>query len=425
MSQVLDYTKMKKRAASSVAERVILASSNGNSFNCSQVAEIQIPGNQMSTFMDWQSSYLKLTVTNNDGDDLKVPGTGGIYNLIKKIEVLSSGQTLVSIDNYNKLVCALSDMQHSPEYRNQVGSLLAGSVFDETTGANIAGTIIQAGDSETFCIPLAALPMTSASKYWPLFCRDSLRVRISFDSAKNAFISGAAADPADTEVVINPIELVALNVKLNEGAMMALNQAVGGVYTLVSSDYRNATESISATQTSAIANVAFSFTSLDRVIFGYFPDNGVRAADSNGGRDFHNMQQYSFKVNGKNYPQRVINCSESNVSEPVAELLNSSNALVDLHHVGCLDRNNLYNKTGGDNTQNDNTSHALFGINLEQVREHGVESLYSGISTLGSVTQLDVTFSAAAQAADLQAWAQYTATYQLDTNANNTWVMAQ
>ncbi len=420
MSQVLDYSRMKKRAASSVAERVILASSNGNSFTCSQVAEIQIPGNQMSTFMDWQSSYLKFTINNNDGDAIVVPGTGGAYNLIKKIEVLSSGQTLVSIDNYNKLVCALSDMQHDINYRDNNGSLLAGMNSD-----GYAGTSIAAAGKKTFCLPLAALPMTGASKYWPLFSRDSLRVRISFDSAVNAFISAAAADPLDSEVVINPIELVALNVKLNETAMMALNQAVGGVYTIVSSDYRNATESISATQTSAIANVAFSFTSLDRVIFGFYPDQGILDADTNAGRQFHNMEQYSFKVNGKNFPQRVINCSETNLSEPVAELLNSSNALVDLHHVGGLNRDGKYFVDGPTNSSNATTCHALFGINLEQVREHGVESLYSGVSTLGSVTQLDVKFSAVEAAADLQAWAQYTATYQLDTNANNTWVMAQ
>jgi len=420
MSQVLDYSKMKRQASESESTRQIISSSNGSTFTCGQVAEIQIAGNQIGgTFMDWQSSYLKLTVTNNDGAAISLADTGGAYNLISKIEVLSSGYTLSSIDNYNKLVCILSEMQLSPDYRNETGDLLAGMGYDETAGANIGGTSIAAGASKTFALPLHALPMTSSNRYWPLFARDNLRLRITFSSAANATIGAAT----DAEVSMSPVELVSTNVRLNQQSFAALNQMVGGKYTLVCSDYRNSTSSIAAASTTFVANTAFSHLSLDRVLFGFFGTENTALADSNGNRDFRNLQEYSFVINGSHVPARKIKVSATNGAEAFAELANCSNALVDVHHIGSSNRNANYLLEGGAGTQNDNTGHFLAGINCESVREHGAaDSVYSGANTLGAVTQLEGTFSAAGDACNLQAFSNFTVMYTLDTMGNNTWV---
>jgi hypothetical protein len=417
MSQAMDFTKRKMRAESSTAERVILASTNGNSFTLEQVAEIQIPGNQMNTFMDWQSSYLKFTVTNNDGAAIELPGTGGAYNLIQKIEVLSAGQTLCSIDNYNKLVNMLSDMQLSQDYKNDTGSLLAGMKYGEEA-ADMTTTSIAAAASQTFCLPLHGLPMMSASKYWPLFVRDTIRVRITLASAANATVGAATS----AEVQISPIELVCLNVRLNDQAFAALENAVDGKFNIVTNDYRNATSSIAAADTTFVANVAYSYISLDRVLFGFFPDENTALADSNGGRDLRNLSEYSFSVNGKHYPARKIRVSATNGAEPFAELINCSNALADVHQTGSLNRSERYLGNNIANTSDTTTSHFLAGINLEQVREHGAESLYSGISTLGGVSQIEGSFSAAGQACNLEAFGNFTVVYQVDTRGSNNWV---
>jgi len=417
MSQTMDFTKMKRRAESSTAERVILASTNGNTFTCGQVAEIQVPGNQMATFLDWQSSYLKFTVTNNDGAAIILPGVGGAYNLIQKIEVLSAGQTLCSIDNYNKLVSMLSDMQLTADYKNDVGTILAGFAYGEQAAA-ISGDSIAATGKKTYCLPLHGLPMMSASKYWPLFVRDTIRIRITFASAVNATVGAAE----NAEISMSPVELVCLNVKLNDQAFAALENAVDGKFNIVSNDYRNATSSIAAADTTFVANVAYSYISLDRVLFGFFPDENTALADSNGGRDLRNLSEFSFSVNGKHYPARKIQVSATNGAEPLAELINASNALADVHHAGSLNRNDLYLGNNIANTADATTSHFLAGINLEQVREHGNESLYSGISTLGGVTQIEGSFSAAGQACNLEAFGNFTVIYQVDTRGANTWV---
>lgn len=427
MSQVLDYNKRRQKASKAESMRVIIPSSNGSSFNASQVCEISIPGNQPGgTFMDWSSSYLKFTITNNDtlaGDTIQLAGNLGAYNMIQKIEILSSGYTLSSIDNYNKLVGMLSDIQLSPDYKNQTGALLAGMEFLETDDVLSGDTIAGAGGSKTYCLPLLALPFTSSSKYFPLFSRDQLKLRITWASAANGTVGGAA----DSEIVMSPVELVATNVKLNEQSFQALNQMVGGQYKIVTTDYRNSTSAISDSQTSFVANVAFSHLSLDRVLFGFFNTENTPLADSNSNRDFHNLQEYSFVVNGQHYPARKIKVADNNGAEAFAEVAISSDALVDVHYAGTLNRNENYVGTAATSpagTANQTTGHFLAAINTQSMKEHGSESIYSGLDTLGGVTQIEGTFDAAGSACNLQAFSEFTVIYNLDMNpgASNTWV---
>lgn len=429
MSQVLDYSKRRQKASKANSMRVIIPSSNGSSFQAGQVCEISIPGNQPGgTFMDWASSYLKFTITNNGAatpaNDVVLGGNIGAYNMIQKIEILSSGYTLSSIDNYNKLVGMLGDIQLGEVYKNQTGALLAGMEYTEVTGAVIDGlTIAGAGGSQTFCLPLLACPFTSSSKYFPLFSRDQLKLRITFASAANGTIGAAA----DSVIVMSPVELVATNIKLGEQSFQALNQMVGGQYKIVTTDYRNSTSAISDSQTSFVANVAFSHLSLERVLFGFFGTENTPAADSNSNRDYHNLSEYSFVLNGEHYPARKIKASDTNGAEPFAELANSADGLVDVHFAGTLNKNTNYIGAGATSpagTQNDNTGHFLAGINLQQTREHGSESIYSGVDSLGGVTQIEGTFDAAGDACNLQAFSEFTVIYNLDTNpgASNTWV---
>ncbi len=433
MSQVVDFNKRKMKASKSDSVRVVIPATNGNSFALGgSVAEIQIAGNQMNTFMDFQSSYLKFTINNGAGAAIKLGGGAGAYNIISKLEVLSSGFTLCSIDNYNKLIGILSDVQLSSNYKLDSGSLLAGQTEPGETADQADLIEIPAAGSRTFCLPLHALPMNT-HKYWPLFARDNLRIRLTFASAANGTIGAAT----DAEVTVSPVELVATNIRLNENAMQALNQMVGGVYTIVTSDYRNSTSTVAAADSTFVANTAFSHMSLDRVLFGFFGTESTAGADSNGNRSFPNLQEYSFVVNGQHVPARKIQVSATNPAEPFAELANSSNALYDIHHTGSLNSGadvtgtadaaliSSYLAINPAGDQNNRVGKFVAGINCEQVRQHGSEdSVYSGLKTLGAVTQIEGSCSAAAGAQlSLQAYSNFTVIYSLDTNGSNTWIM--
>jgi len=412
-SQALDYTKNKLKAVSSEARRVIIPASNGNSFQCGQTIEVSIGGNQDRTFMDWQSSYLKFTVTNNDGAAIKFGGKAGAYNLIEKMEVLSGGQTLSTIDNYNVLINMLADLELSAEYKENNGKLLA------DMDSAFAAPEIAAGDSRTYCLPLLACPFYNSSKYFPLFSRDVIKIRLTLSSAARATIGAAV----DTEVVLSPVELVCTNIQLNEDAFAMLLQQNMGFFNIVTHDYRNAVSSIAVGDRTMNANLGFSFISLDRVLFSFLGTTNTALADSNGNRSRRSLTEYNVSVNGKSVPARKIQVSATNLSEPLAELLNSSKALPDINMVGNLDRNDTYGTSDGAGTAVGTVGSFLAGIDLESMREHGSgESLYSGMGTLGAVVQLEGTMNADGGAINqLHTFAQFTSSYTLDMDGSQTW----
>ena len=47
--------------------------------------------------------YFKFQVANNNGAAIALEGKSGAYAFIKKIDILTSGQTISSVDNYNVL----------------------------------------------------------------------------------------------------------------------------------------------------------------------------------------------------------------------------------------------------------------------------------------------------------------------------------
>jgi len=64
-------------------------------------------------------------------------------------------------------------------------------------------------------------------------------------------------------------------------------------------------------------------------------------------------------------------------------------------------------------------------LDTESMRPHSdPESLYSGVSTLGSVVQLVGTLNSATVASTLLVHAQYTLAMTLDLNGSQTWVVS-
>ncbi len=428
LSSTLDYNRQKQKVTSSSQERIIYSSTNGGSFNPDKVTEIVIPGNMDKTFLDFHSSYLRFDVTNNDPvtdpvAPLKIGVTGGAYNLIQKIEFLSgSGQTLSTIENYNLLINMLSDMQLGNQYRREAGNVLAGMNVGSSTTALTTTDIAQAGGTKTFCLPLKATPFYNSNKYFPLFSRDQIRMRIHWASTTRAFVSPAATA---SEVVYSPVEFVAQTIRIeNDEVFKALVDSVGGVFRIVTNDYRNASTSVDNASTTITSNLGFSNISLNRVLFGFYPDLTTEAADSNAGRDFHNLKQFNMAINGRSMPARKIQCSSTNVAEPYAELLNAMNALGDITHQGSLNVVKSYSSSDTANDQDNTLSSFIGAVNLESMREHGAaDSIYSGVNTIGSVVQLELEQSAAGQQANLEVFGDFSVVYNLDMNGMNTWDM--
>ena len=92
-TQKLNYSEVSPQASSSRAVRTETVPTNGSSFNMNQEIILDLPSNLNNTFCDFQSSYIKATVGNADGDDFKF-SAGGFPTCIKQIILELGGQTL-------------------------------------------------------------------------------------------------------------------------------------------------------------------------------------------------------------------------------------------------------------------------------------------------------------------------------------------
>ena len=150
-SQLLNYSQKKSRAVSSRAYRSVLPASNGSAqFNMGSTINFDLGSNQSNTFYDFQNTYLEFTILNHGvGGDIQFDGNIGALSCIRKIEILTSGITLYSLDNWNVLLSAFFDTDVGRAYRDNQGAVLFG-----TKSATAGGMAIANNKKRTICFPL-------------------------------------------------------------------------------------------------------------------------------------------------------------------------------------------------------------------------------------------------------------------------------
>ena len=125
-SNHLNYMDMRRKASSSTAYRAKIPSSNGTTFSMNQDIIFDLPSNVRNTYLDFSSSYVSLQINNTNGAPIALPGQG-VYSIIKKLEIISSSQTIASIDNYNQLIDILLDQDSGNDYKTNTGFVLMGT----------------------------------------------------------------------------------------------------------------------------------------------------------------------------------------------------------------------------------------------------------------------------------------------------------
>lgn len=418
-SKRVDYMDKKLKSYSAKSSRQIIPASNGNSFTANSVINIDLQGNQANTYLDFAASYVRLTITNNDGEAFKL---GSAYDLIDRVEVLVDGSTVSNINNYSALVTQLLDESVGNQYRINMGKCLMA-----TTDLISNAVTIAAGASLTVCLPLVCTPLFNSSKYIPCFSRSTIRLRLTLATAARGVVSTSNVTPTvDSEVVISPVDFVGQYVRVSDEAQMQINANTDGFYELVVSDFRSAEGTYNSNDTNLNLNLGISVSSLDRLMFGFYNARDTVDAYSNMNRSNLNLQDYALSVNGLEVPRRRIESSTTNFAEPVAEIaVASTNSLGDFHHQSQLNpaqfiKNNTDGKTDA------NLGKALFMIDLESLKPHGGDgdAIYSGISTIGATTQLVGSFSAGTAAQhSILVFGQYTMSLILDMKGSQTFMV--
>jgi hypothetical protein len=411
-SQRLNYMDKKARAISSRASRTILAPSGSSVSGPNGVTTISIPGNQVATFLDFQNTYLRFTIKNNSATHaIRIESA---WALISTLEILSDGQTISSIANYGAAVHQYLKSEVGQDWAAGVGKGLAGISQEVAIGTSL-----------TVAVPLVLTCLFSSNKYIPLGGRSTLQIRITWQEASTAYVSATALV---NEVVYGPIDLIASTIRLSAEANSMVNANCGGRYELICSDTRSAVGLHNvATGTAININCGFSFSSLNRISYAFYPTYRgkplVRSVSNLGCGGITNV---ALSINGEEFPRKRVEISATNIAESIAELCIAHRSLADFNHNSQLKPSTYYLENPLGTVDNASALGSFVGmLDTESMMPHG-DNLYSGLSTLGSVVSLVGNTTATTGGLENQVliFADYTMAMTLDMNGTQTWVVS-
>jgi len=414
-SKLLNYAMNSKRATASRSIRVKQPCVNGDEFNGTQQIIFRLPSNVRNTFLDGETVYLNMNVSVDV--NCNVEGSCGAYGFIDRIEILSSGQTLMSLDGYAELLSLFADLECSSQGKDNRYKLMCGLGSDRFTG-----TAIASANYSKFSLPLHLTLFQSMAHYLPLFSRDALEIRITLNSNDKAIVAAAAS----VWTIWSP-ELVYYQVEVNDNAMTMINENCGGVYSLNCKDFRHTRFAVPATANGGgvVNTLGFSMSSLESMLVAVIPTaNNVLSKPSNSNRTtfLGNDGEFNLTLNGERIPSRLIKGSPA---ETMAEIAIRERTLGTFYHPSSINGDaNTFNVNDGAGSSSATTGSYFLCVDLESMRPQSSDEMYAGVSTVGGVLQSEIKAGVAIPASYIHYFAQNTINLTLDMNGSQTWVVS-
>jgi len=449
MSSMLNFPHHRQRASGGDLQRVIQPSTNGSSYKFGQSIDLVIPGNQ-SGYMDIHSSYVRLKIAydrkGTEATHALTLSPDGVFSFFSKIELLSSGTTISSIDEYSKLASIALSGDCNVTTRTGPAAVQYG--MGKAKGYDLgqsaaAGTGAVGIEEVTLSFPLLMTALWSSSKYLPL-CGNDLRIRLTLRSAETALILGSKSvssgnlvtDAASNnwagdvnDVTISPVELVMYKVVLTPEADAIVKSQAGDVYNLILNDYSCNVANVSESATSANFQLGASYSSLSRVFFGFYPNYSTAVLRQKGSTESHritrNLVKYNFNVAGQKIPAQELT-ADLQGSTCLQENMNVMKLTGDFQHLSSITPANWSISeliTNGGRSEGSTTAMGsrYFDIDLETQRNYdSVNGIYAGINTLSQPTSLQCTFSAGGTASDVVIFAEHQIGFKLDMSPMGT-----
>ena len=422
-TQKLNYSSVPPRATSSRAIRNEVVPSNGQTFNMNQTIIFDVPANLNNTFCDFQSSYVKLKFTNNDLVDLNFEN-GGFPACIRRIVLELGGQTLFSCDNWNVLYEMMLTLDTANQFRGNAGKRLFGA------GAGIGASVATTA-SRTVCFPLVLTPLVGASKYFPLFGRDRLRIRLELDTAARSLIAGDA-NITDSDITISECSLVMYNLELGSDVMSQVAAAAGGSFKMTMPSYQHHQSNLSTTDTALVATLGFSMSSLNRILVAQQISATAANESRIANRNRLRLNRFFVTIGGVKYPMKDLQDLGTTGdfgagSEILAEALISERSLCAWAHDSSVETGAGWSSVETLGTDANNTGTFLIDLDLESQRVQGGEGslgLVAGVNCVGQQVQATFEYSAAPTYAHvINVFGEHTIMCSLDLNTL-TWQIA-
>jgi hypothetical protein len=445
MAESVNYRDQKRRAVASRSYRVKISPNNGQTFTDGQTVNLDMPSNLAGTYVNWNQCYLKYKVSSSVACVLD---TAGAVSMIGRLSCQTSGAQIFDLPSYNVLMTLLMDADSSPTYKAGIGNILMG-----TNGGKQSGESLAANTARTYCVPFVCHPfaMSTPHRLMPLFSSSPVQFKIVLESGAKAVVAASAPTLTFTEV-----ELVCVLTELSPGSQAQVDQMCGGMYNILASSYQNVTSTMaaSASATTVTANLGISVSSLERIIVCHRPTatTGLFSAFSNGNRIKNFLTEYTFQINGENYPARSV-IVENQCAEALAEFLLSDHSLVNFDKQSSfqiavggntsllksngLDGNSVltaplepYIDNSGGGIEATNTGGVstigsfITAVELETGLSDGrSQRLYSGVSTISSTVNYRGVYATGSVtiAAQIDFFAQFTVLLSLNSRGTNVW----
>jgi hypothetical protein len=358
-----------------------------------------------SVFLNGQNSSLCFDLKTSAAATLC---NGSASSLIRGLELIIGNQSVELLDRYNVFAALVEDHQNKSRAQN-IGSILSGHAqfapnvptTDDDTGATLGTALVDAKKSGKdlttkirVSIPLySAVIGTMCSQYCPAV--DGIRLRLTL-SPNDEALQYSSGSPAYT---MDKISLNCDYLDINPAVYSALVQEAGGVFKIHGSGCSNFNSTAAPAGNHTIL-VPARFSSIKNY-FAVFRRNdadgangtGKASKNTTGGRYFPNIQQYVWRIEGRQYPSVPINLSDGTTSyagEGFQELVKCFHA----QHSPDFDvvYNNddyLYGDGVTSGADAGNGAYAL-GLDFEETGYGQVRGLVSGMDTINSNSFLEI-----------------------------------
>jgi hypothetical protein len=437
MSRQFDFGDVARKSVSSRKFVSSIKPQNGNSFTLGgQVIEIALPTAQARTFAHLNDAYLKFRVTNNNGATFNFDGTAGAACVINRCQIQSSGGVISDIANYNVLYSALMDLGADPATSGNVLSPLMGTnqgAAEVTATVNAAdcafqGVPIAAGASRTVVVPLVMNPFSSSERGVYLGTSDSVRFRFTLEEAVTALIGAAT----NAEVAIDEVSLMCPMTTLSEEAYGMIEAMTGGVFSILSTDWRCVAGNVAAGVSSATNIIGVSVSSAKRILI--LPRNTADVTDADGAslanRTLMNISQLQLNASGRLIPEVPITIEPAadtgRGAMALAALLQSDDKLGDikaggLFGLGAAAGTELY-VVNTAAAATDATAGGKFMAGVDLRSHPDGDDVFSGLNLLGANFLAQYTMNVATTLATTVLYCvSFHSLISCDTRGSNTW----
>ncbi len=311
-----------------------------------------------------------------------------VYTPFYRLEVISNGQTIETIPQYNLVQNLISNLTLS-----SAGKYAREPAYGYTAAAttNVCNGHLCTALTETYSVsaPLNCI-LSNCRKYLPLFAMPQFRLVFTLDSLTNmiGYNSTTPGSPVPVSFTISNFEVCYELYHTSAQVMNSLLQSNHKIY-LKSISFNNIAQTVSSGSSGTLnINYNVHYNSI-KAAFLIFTSTGVSAIQQNNQFDSIDITagsgDYQLLVGGVSFPQKPLSCS-LNKSGILSELQKASTTfgqeywcIFDKQNEMDINTSQFNSTSQSTASSNSNPYNFIVGVHLEKM--HNNTSVFSGVSS--------------------------------------------